>query len=274
MIDDGSKDSTWNIMQSYALKDSRIEIYHQENQGVATTRNNLLDKMKGDFVLFVDSDDWIEPDMVEFLLKKSLETNADVATCSHTPNNDIIKKHYTEKDYDKESIIKEFLFHKEIRGSLWNKLIKANILKSIFFKKEISFGEDALFCWNFLQRANKIIYTSKELYHYRANENSLSHSKFSKKKLSGHFVWEQICNDVANWWPQYQQIAEARYCIEDVLLLRDAAHSRYKNMDDVRILQKNIKVLRHNLYKVNITTLKMKLYSLLSSHSYWLASKL
>ena len=86
LIDDGSEDNTWIVMQAYAAKDDRIEIYHQENQGVASTRNNLLDKVKGDYVLFVDSDDWCELDMVDFLINKAIANDADIVTCSVVKN--------------------------------------------------------------------------------------------------------------------------------------------------------------------------------------------
>ena len=68
LIDDGSTDGSWRVMQEYASRDERIEIYHQENQGVGATRNHLLEKIKGDYVLFVDSDDWVEENHIETLL--------------------------------------------------------------------------------------------------------------------------------------------------------------------------------------------------------------
>ena len=68
LIDDGSQDHSLTICHDYATKDNRIEVYSQKNQGVAATRNHLLEKVKGDYVLFVDSDDWIEADMIENLV--------------------------------------------------------------------------------------------------------------------------------------------------------------------------------------------------------------
>lgn len=123
LIDDGSKDGTWEIMQEYAAKDSRIEIYHQENQGVATTRNNLLDKVKGDFVFFVDSDDWVELTMVESLLGIQKQSDADIVVCDMVKNDntsDLSDKSYI--SYNKEQIVKAFLEHKWLNGSLWNLL--------------------------------------------------------------------------------------------------------------------------------------------------------
>lgn len=273
LIDDGSKDNTWDIMQKYAAKDSRIEIYHQENQGVATTRNNLLDKVKGDFILFVDSDDWMEPDMVDFMVSKALKNNADVTICGNVINDAPLSVNFTEKILSKSEALKRFLYHKNLRGSLWNKLIATSLLQNVRFHSEISFGEDALFCWHIFQKADNFVMTDKQLYHYRMVETSLSHSAFGPKKLSGHFVWDWICKETTQRYPEYIHIAEARHCIEDVLLLRDAAHSGYTNKNDIEMLQKSIRDNWHTLNKVKITSINMNLYAFVASRSYWFASK-
>lgn len=274
LIDDGSKDDTWAVMQEYAAKDSRVEIYHQENQGVATTRNNLLDKVKGDYVLFVDSDDWIELDMVDYLVGLINTKDADVAMCGSVINDAPAEPEKSIKIYDRDTTIKEFLFHKELRGSLWNKLVKTSLLHNVVFHCGISYGEDALFCWHYFQNINNIVISDRQLYHYRMVETSLCHSSFGPKKLSAHYAWTQICGETEKWWPQFLEIAQARHCIEDILLLRDAAHCGYKEMSDVELLLNTVKKYRSTLNKVNITTLKMRLYAFFACRSYWLASKI
>ena len=268
LVDDGSSDNTLNILNEYASKDSRIEVYHQENQGVAIARNVLLSKIKGDFFLFVDSDDWIELDMVEFLVGKVKETKADVITCGNVINDNPVSSEYNHKILLRNEAIERFLYHIEFRGSLCNKLVNSSLLHNCKFHCGISLGEDALFCWHFLQYANKVLFTDRQLYHYRMNNDSICHSTFGPKKLSAHIAWEQICNETKIWWPQYLQIAQARHCIEDVLLLRDAAHSGYKNKNDIRMLQKSISKTLTSIFKVNITSLRMKLYAIIISKCY------
>lgn len=270
-VDDGSSDNTLNILNEYASKDSRIEVYHQENQGVATARNVLLSKIKGDFFLFVDSDDWIELDMVEFLINKVKETKSDVVTCGNVINDTPVSSEYNHKILLRNEAIERFLYHIEFRGSLWNKLVKTSLLHNCKFHCGISLGEDALFCWHFLQYADKVLFTNRQLYHYRMNNDSICHGTFGPKKLSAHIAWKQICDETNKWWPQYLQIAQARHCIEDVLLLRDAAHSGYKNKNDIRMLQKSISKLLPMLFQVNITTFRMKCYAILISFSYQFA---
>ncbi len=241
LIDDGSSDNSWAIMQQYAAQDSRIEIYHQENQGVAVTRNHLLEKIKGDFVLFVDSDDWVELDMVEFLLGKATENQADVVTCGNVINDGIPQTVYTEEFWPQEKVIKEFLRHIRLNGSLCNKLVKTSLLHNCKFHCGISYGEDALFCWSFLQDVSSIVLTGKQLYHYRKNPQSISRQKWTpEKKGTGHFVWQEIVKDTAVKWPQYLSVAKARFAIEDFWGIYFAALSDYNYDEHIKLRQRSV----------------------------------
>lgn len=275
LVDDGSKDNSLEICQQYAAKDSRIEVYHQENQGVATARNVLLSKIKGDYFFFVDSDDWIELDMIEFLLTRAEKERADIVTCDIVINDSKVSSDYFSKIYSKDEAVERFLYHLEFRGSLCNKLMKITLLcNGPKFLKDISYGEDALFCWELLKEAKKVVYTDRQFYHYRMLMDSLTHCAFGPKKLSGHKVWSILCDETARLYPQYLDVAHARFCVETTLLLRDAAHCGYQKMDNVKMLQRTIKKYWPCLNKVSITSLKMKIYALLACRSYWLAGKI
>ncbi len=272
LIDDGSNDDTWSVMQHYADNDTRIEIYHQHNQGVASTRNHLLEKVKGDYVLFVDSDDWIEPDMVSFLVGKAMAGEADIVVCGMVKNDDTPKADYTEEVLDQDTTVKKFLFHKEMSGSLWNKLIKTSLLHGLRFDRRISYGEDALFCWHVLQRAHVIVFTDRQLYHYRMNENSLSHLNWTpEKKGSGHLVWQAITDDTRTLWPQYQHIAKTNYAISDMWQLYYARGSNYPIDDNIRMLQKNVRKHLLMIFLSDIVNLKKKIFALVASYCYTLS---
>ncbi len=249
LLDDGSTDESLLVAKQYEkIYPDVVEVYHQNNAGVAIARNNLLDKVKGDYFLFVDSDDWIEPDMVEFLLDKAQCYNVDIVTCDMVKNDDPID---TEVDciseWTQEEAVCEFLKHTTFRGSLWNKLLKRSLLHNeyvhcgIEFVTDISYGEDALFCWRLLQNVDRIVVTNKKLYHYRMNENSISHQPFGKKKMSAHDIWHIITEETTIWWPQYLNIAQARWGMEDMYLLRQAAQGGYKKDDSIRTLQETVK---------------------------------
>ena len=189
IVDDGSKDKTLEVCHKYAEKDSRIEVYHQENQGVAATRNHLLEKVKGDYVLFVDADDWIELDMVEYLVSLATELDAEMVMCDRVIND--AKPSETEpmiKILPQEEAIRDFLLHDYFVGSLWNKLLSRSLLHNEQFHRGISYGEDALFIWGALQKVNNVVASDKQLYHYYMNEDSISHQSFGDKKLTGHLT--------------------------------------------------------------------------------------
>lgn len=246
IIDDGSKDASLSIAQKYAKQYPYIEVYHQENQGVASTRNNLLNKAKGDYVLFVDSDDWCELDMVDFLINKAIANNADIVTCSMVKNDEpFVSNIFLEEIWDQEKAVLEFLRHKIFNGSLCNKLIKTSLLHNLRFHCEIFYGEDALFIWNVLQKVNQVLITDRELYHYRVNDTSLSHQNWTPfKKGSGHKVWSEIVSDTEKKWIQFLDIAKARFAIEDMWGLYYASLCDYPYDEHINERQMNI---RHNL---------------------------
>lgn len=243
IIDDGSKDTSLCIAQKYAKQYPYIEVYHQENQGVASTRNNLLDKAKGDYVLFVDSDDWCELDMVDFLINKAIANNADIVTCSMVKNDEtFVSNIFLEEIWDREKAVLEFLRHKIFNGSLWNKLIKTSLLHNLKFHCGIFYGEDALFLWKVLQSVDSIVVTNKILYHYRMNNNSLSHLSWTPdKKGTGSIVWKTITDETKILWPQYYTISKARYAIEDMWGLYYASLAKYPHDKNIEIRQRNIR---------------------------------
>lgn len=268
LIDDGSKDGSWAIIQEYAKRDNRIEIYHQENQGVAATRNHLLEKVKGDYVLFVDSDDWIELDMVEFLVEKSRTKDADIVVCGMVKNDEACSEEYREEVMDQETTVKKFLFHKELSGSLWNKLVKTSLLQDIRFDNRISYGEDALFVWRILQKVNKVLLTDKTFYHYRINDSSISHASYDERKMSGHFVWEMLAREAKELWPQYADIAEANYAISDMWQLYFAKQCNYIKDDNIRLFQRNVRTHLPMIYRSGLINMKKMIFATIASFSY------
>ena len=265
LIDDGSKDDTWTVMREYAAKDSRVEVFHQENQGVAATRNNLLDKVKGDYVLFVDSDDWIELDMVEYLVKVAIEHNTKFVMCEmkvddskpRMPNPEI-------KILSQEQAVHDFLRHEYFIGSMCNKLLSSRLFQNERFHCGISYGEDALFCWGVLQKVDKVVVTDRQLYHYRMNEESISHTNWTpEKKGTGHLVWEQISRETAILWPQYKSVADATFAISDMWNLYYALKSNYKKDNFFPLFHHHLKIL-----------LKSPSFSFLLLNLIWLTSPL
>ena len=182
LVDDGSTDETVNICDAYANKDSRIRVFHQENKGISATRELCLLYAKGDYVQFVDGDDWIEKDMLKSMYEKALVENAEIVGC-----NFIIEKNeksvQVETCYDcKETFLQDVLRNRW--GVLWKLLIKRSLYEenNICFPQGINGGEDFVFVVKCLTFAKYVVCVSEFLYHYnQMNETSfISQSSFDR----------------------------------------------------------------------------------------------
>ncbi len=270
IVDDGSKDGTGEICDTYAEKDSRIEIYHIPNGGVANARNFLLSKIKGDYFLFVDADDWILPDTIQFLYGKINHYEAEIATCEMFKDSNFDGKvNFNEEVLDKDSFVKEFLKHNKVNGSLCNKLVKASLVKDNRFVKNISYGEDALFCWGLVRDLNGVVLTDAPKYFYRMNGTSLSHQKWTPEgKGSGKKVWDAIREDVKINYPQFLSILNSRTALECMWALIFASGSDYPQDSHIRERQKFINQHIFDLTKYRLGGFKQYLAALFVGRSY------
>ena len=150
--------------------------------------------------------------------------------------------------------------HKDLNGSLWNKLIRRDSVGEISFNPAISFGEDALFIWHVLQRVKCVTITNRELYHYRMNNESLSHQRFGKKRMSGHLVWKTISRDVAVSWPEFSEIASVSYSISDMWQIYYGARDNYNKDQNIIGFQENIKKHLFMIIKSRYLNLKTKVF--------------
>ncbi len=266
MIDDGSLDDSLSIMQELAKEDPRIEIYSQPNCGVASTRNRLLEKARGEFVLFVDSDDWIELNTIELLINEQRKADYDIVSYQ------ISDPLSSDTDYEQKEAVKQFLVHRSFRGSLCDKLIKTELFEGLQIDPTVSYGEDALMVWQVLQRVKRIRVLGKVLYHYRVNPASLSRQKFNGRKFTAYTTWSTISQDSDVDWPQYSDIAHARFACEMTQILRFAAASGYKRNMSVKLLQEEVRRDGYLIKKTGISSLKMSMYAWLVSRHYWLAT--
>lgn len=268
LINDGSTDDSWTVLQELASEDKRIEIYSQPNCGVAATRNRLLDKVRGDFVLFVDSDDWIELDTVESLMREQEKGDYDIVSFQLTATRP------KDEQFSQDEIVKLFLEHHVFRGSLCDKLVKSRLYEGLKIDQTVSYGEDAMLIWQVLQRVTRVSMLGKMFYHYRENEASLSRQRFNGKKFTAYTAWDMICRDVDESWPHYSDIAHARFACEMTQVLRAAALSGYRHNNSVRLLQEEVRRDGSKMTKTGVSSWKMRLYGWLISHQYCVAKNL
>ena len=181
LVDDGSTDNSGKICDEYALKDKRIKTIHKKNGGVSSARNIGLDIAKGDYIGFVDSDDYIERDMYELLLNTMLKQKSQLAVCNwfkQINNNWIENERFPKKQI---LTINEVLENFYWCMFVWNKLFDKRILDFIRFSELCGFGEDTLYCLNVLEKLKEVICVNNAKYYYRDNLKSASRSRQFKK---------------------------------------------------------------------------------------------
>ena len=204
IVDDGSKDNTYEVLSELAKNDLRIKLYQKENQkSVAKTRNFLLDKIESDYFIFVDSDDDVSPYYIEHLYKALKDNNAMMSTCEYSIFKAKKKKKIKGlKMFDSIMAIPEFILGKRGHFMLWNKLTATSLIKNIRFEEYLHFGEDMFFCLDIVRdNSFKIASIKNKLYHYKlSNGSSISKGGLnnSKKALLDQMIKAEQENRYAN----------------------------------------------------------------------------
>lgn len=170
LVDDGSPDNCPAMCDEWAEKDSRIRVIHKENGGVSSARNAALDIATGDYIGFVDSDDWIEPEMYSSLIQKISESGKNIALCSYYAVEISGERYECRCVVDKEVLDKDDYFRFIVLGGdggyIWNRLYDADILKEVRFDEDIWYSEDLLFNFKTAQKSNGSAILDKIEYNY------------------------------------------------------------------------------------------------------------
>lgn len=195
LVDDGSPDNCGSICEEYAKKDKRIKVIHKENQGLGMARNTGLEYAKGEFIYFVDSDDWLEPNAIECLVKYQKEYDADIVMCNYDKRDDLHKVLYqyrivnNVKIYSNLKEIEENVFWPmigqpayvcqdfTINMCVWTNLYRRELIeqnKIRFLSERDYLSEDICFNLQYLLQCNTAVMIPQSLYCYRYNPNSLT----------------------------------------------------------------------------------------------------
>lgn len=213
LVDDGSPDNCGKICDEYAALDPRIKVIHKENGGLSDARNAGLDKATGEYIAFVDSDDWVEPETYNMMISAIQKSQSDIAIFGHriayegmspkTPCycNDVI--------LDVESLWDEIFGN--LNNAAWNKLYKAKLIGEIRFPMGIIHGEDLIFNLNYLKKCKTGVINRSQMYNYFSRADSITKSGFSKKKILEITAKDMALEIVREVFPIQIKNAE-KYC--------------------------------------------------------------
>ena len=189
VVDDGSTDGSGEICDEYQT-DSRVQVYHTDNHGLSAARNYALDRAHGNYIAFIDSDDWFEETALQTFLTIAQNTGADIVACQ-------FYQEYVDKSVDPSGfdtgfvvegsdILASMILDHKLTEDVWNKFYKAELFNSIRYPEGMIF-EDKATTYKLLQKAQKLAYTPAPLIHYRNRKGSLS-NVHSIKSLTNYWV--------------------------------------------------------------------------------------
>lgn len=216
LVDDGSPDNCGAICDEYAKADGRITVIHKENGGQSTARNMALDLVKGDYIMFVDSDDWVEPDFCESALKAALENDVQMVAFGYNlvfmdKNGTITEKqpavYHPTGIMDASEGVRHMILRDTVIGNyLMNKLFKRSLLDGVRLPVG-RFWEDHAVIYRAMLNAGKLYVSDAVLYNYlQRPDSSMGTTEFTPRMYADLFaVWNERLPVIKQYSPENEQ---------------------------------------------------------------------
>ena len=238
VVNDGSTDRSGHICNYYSKIDKRVILINQKNQGLSMARNNALDIASGEYIGFVDSDDWVESDMFSTLYENAVVHNADIAICNATRIFDSEKINLPNKIFlfskynNDESIavytgVNKFNYYLSKRDYyVWNKLYKRYLFNNVRFPSGKLF-EDIFTTYKLIDNANRIVITTKSMYNYVYRTDSITERPFSIDKMAMVEAHMEIHKHISNKYPHLEKACRNRVFLSLIDLMYQAYSEGY-----------------------------------------------
>ena len=214
LVDDGSPDGCGSICDAYGAKDSRIRVFHQSNGGVAAARNAGLDAARGDWIGWVDSDDWIEPDMFAYLLENALAAQADICVCGRFEELRSRTAYFGRTEYallDQKSAMKALLEERYMDSALYDKMWRRELFQDIRFTVGQTY-EDLAAVHRLFAKAEKVLFLSEPKYHYRRRDDGIVGDTSLPNRMNHYNAAQQRYANMVKDFSEFQELLELR-CI-------------------------------------------------------------
>ncbi|WP_339102058.1 glycosyltransferase family 2 protein [Candidatus Enterococcus clewellii] len=200
LVNDGSKDRSLEICKKYEQMDSRILVINKKNTGVSDSRNLGIGSATGDFIGFVDSDDFIHSEMYSTMISKIIKDSARICTLANytiKPNSLFEEK---SSFFDKKTALKS-LFLMQFPTSVWAYLYEASLLKNNLFNRDIHFFEDFEINYRIINSCDKVSLCYEQLYYYEISDGSINRANLNEKRMSCLKIYDTIDKDIQKEFP-------------------------------------------------------------------------
>lgn len=281
LIDDGSLDNSGKICDEYAKKDERVRVIHQENSGVSVARNRGIEISTGDYIGFVDSDDYVSEEMYEHLLFVCLKYNVDIAQCDRVYTD----KLYTEREktentfekikiIDREKALHELLCSQSVRSSLWSKLYKKRLFDHVRLDHQLISGEDGIANYQLISQTKKIAVSDKACYYYYQRPGSCTTGSLNERIYNSIGIIQNYADSEKN--KKLKKSWKFNIALKAINYLRRAiVQNKLENFKELRMYVTAAKCTLLQPYKFRVKKDKfIQLHVLLIWLAPWLYKKL
>lgn len=205
LVDDGSPDNCPKICDEYAKQDSRIKVIHKENGGLSDARNAGMNIATGEYISFIDSDDWIKSEMIEDMYNRMIEDNSDLVSSGvlWADEDGVEIRNATVSEncvLNTEQAMTELINDGKLKQHVWNKLYKADLIKNIPFDKG-KYHEDVFWSYKVIGEAERISIEKNSYYFYVQRSESIMGEKYSAKRLDALDAMELRCEYIKEKFP-------------------------------------------------------------------------
>lgn len=229
LVDDGSTDSSGKKCDEYAINDSRIKVLHKSNGGLSDARNVAISICKGEYITFVDSDDWICTNLIEHLYNNLIIAEADVSIglFQRVYDDVAIKRQHNDIsicEYSGKEAIRQMYGVCSFSAHAWGKLYKRHFFNEIHYPKGKIY-EDEFTTYKILWAASKVVVTNEKLYFYYIRSDSLSHERFNENQLDRLTACDEMLCYFEKCFKDIIPILKYRWLDAYIVFCRDAARA-------------------------------------------------
>lgn len=260
IVDDGSKDNSYKIYEKYNDKDDRVHIITKINGGLSDARNCGIEKATGEYICFVDSDDYVELNYIEKMYNAIEKEHADICCCGkivEKGNKKSLINCKTEFVVNSFEALKLYLQKSEIDNSAVDKLYRKELFDKIKFPVGRYF-EDIGTVYKLFFVANKIVHINNPLYHYVMRSGSICHEAYSEKQLDMLHMTREASSNISKLYPELNEYATSYYALSVVTTImqiyrymgKEELYSKYKYIIDEYVNNYNLYITNRYIPKI------------------------
>jgi len=266
LVDDGSPDACGQMCDDFASDDNRVRVIHQANKGLSEARNSGIDVSTGTYILFVDGDDWIEPDTVECLLKACMDNDADASCSGHY-------KEFVDRTTTRPLVVEETIYEGDevvtaaMKGAFahyaWGKLWKRDLFEGCQFPSGMQF-EDVATTWKLFLKCHRVVCVPEILFHYIYRKDSIGNTKTMKNLADRWIAFKERYDVMAGRSEELRKIC-TKGCLETIGYTWRWLYI-VKDKDDEKLQEMRV-FLRENREGINRCSLPTRISLFCARHS-------